>query len=270
MKERTRFPHEGFDSLWELLVADALTKFDRDQPVLANAVRALLIEDRGKPDALARAQSLVTSKNLDLPNRRAIEAGAAYVLALAKLRNTARRSSALAAAPPERRDHSELDMVIDAWFIYLQRSIETASKFVRETAKQLAPGAPGGPKLMRELGEWERDKKTTLSKGRQEATHGNTDWIKAIGEEGIWQVMILGSDATPQLVRQTMTGHDQFTDGFVERWDGFLQQAANAASVESDQWCERVWRHCGGVRVAGGGAGGRPSATTRGRPIRRG
>jgi hypothetical protein len=230
----------GFERLWRRVVRDARAQIDNTRPVVANAIRAVSADAPTPEQAVSRALKIGADRKVVLPNRRAIEAGAAYRLSVAKLSNVESRSQRLAGTPHGRRDISELDLVLDSWWIYLHRHIEATRKFVNESVKALGSGKPGARRFVDEVRAWEASKKKTLAPGREEVAHANTNWIRGIDEEGLWLPMVVLELVGPEtLDAMAENGRDSSSSEFFFKWNEALVRAARSSVHEADTWCEQ-------------------------------
>ena len=194
MADPTQHP-AGYIHLWDRLIDHARRELLLAQPAGVAAVERLHLVKAfmtgDLEDAYAAAARLAKEHRVVLRGRtrRAIEFGVAAYDSARKLDLAQTRLARIKAG----RDYSspdDVDAALDLWWIYLHRQIESATKFISETAGVLGGGDARASAVLN-AAEWEKVRTNAIAKGRQEVAHGTSAFIAGIAEERWWEPMII-------------------------------------------------------------------------------
>ncbi len=228
----------GFAAVWHLLVGQAETHMRLRWPDPTDRITALRAVSHAD-DAIRSAVPIAHANRVRVPNRRALEAGVAFQLSLQKLLGMNRNAARLERTKMSQREPQDVDQVMDLWVIYIDRYVDATAKFIRAALKSLV-SQEVYEETKRDVDTWQKGKRKALADPRNEVAHANTNYIRGIDEEGLWEPMILHGFAGPDYLEEVAGQNADFTNSSFNKRQQSLKAVSARAIAESNLWCEKV------------------------------
>jgi hypothetical protein len=235
----------GYAALWDRVTAHVAGELRQRHPDAAIEIQRLADSTRAEPSAVEAmvSQGVDVARRhgarLDRKSRRVLEHGVAAHVSVAKLRRTYQRIAAIDSTL-NTIDADEADALLDLWRTYLHRHLETTTKYATEAHNLLVADQPKRQSFKTEIEAWSQARKEALARGRQEVAHGNTIFVRAIDEDGLWVPMLisgLGSfDALDEMVRP----RNDALSRRISLWSAGPKEVTAHAIAEGDAYCSHV------------------------------
>jgi hypothetical protein len=121
----------------------------------------------------------------------------------------------------------------------LDRLLGVTEKYVERLAKCFGGSVPEMYQVLKDAQTWKRERSKAIATGRQVVAHGNTTYIRAIDEDGLWEPSILAGASGFETLGPLLTPTTDVISRRLIAWAG-TSDVTRRAVVEGDHLCARA------------------------------